>query len=304
MFLDPVRHQDAFDEPARWQSPSWPGWYRPMTAVVARSPSVVSIVRSLSDWHHLSTDHVRRFTGLHRNMVSRTLDTLRRARVVERTRIAAPSTTVGYIWRLGPAAEGWRAGLPKDVAASVTQTAHIARRRGSLRHDLCAAALALALADHPVVDSVGPEWESRADLFLPSTTSGARGDLVIRLKDGMPLIVEITADVKSAGAKAIRWGRFVQDLPPADNLSIVFLSITSRVPIRYLRRSIQSALSFEGMGSLAEGLAPPWVVSQARERIFVAHWTDWINEDGSVTPHLPAQRLTDDDAWEEGRFAA
>ena len=303
MFLDPVRRQDAFDEPARWQSPTWPGWYRPMTAVVAQSPAVVSVARALSDWHHLATEHIRCFTGMHPSVVSRTLDTLRRARVVERAWIDKPEPPVGFIWRFGPAAEKWRAGLPKDVAAAVTQTAHISRRRGAARHDLCAAALGLALSEHPLVSSVGPEWDSRAEVFLPSTTSGARGDLVVRLADGTAVVVEITADVASAATKALRWGKFVQDLPREDTFGVVFLNATSRVPVRYLRRGIERALSFEGMGSLTEGLAPPWTVSQARERIFVANWTDWVDDNGCLSPDLPARRLTDEDVWEEGAFA-
>lgn len=271
-----------------------------MSRTQATSPRVIAVTHALADWHHLTTDQIRRFTDLHPSKLSRTLNMLRRSRVVERSWIATPPPPIGFVWRLGPAAEKWRAALPKDLALAVTSTAHISRRRGALRHDLAAASLALALRDNPLVSRVLPEWESSAKTFVSTTTSGARGDLTILFTDNASLVIEITADMRSAGAKALRWARFVQNLSSEDDLSIVFLSITSRVPLRYLRRSIERVLSFEGMGSLTEGLAPPWTVSLARERIFVAHWTDWIDEQGKVTTHLPAQRLTDEDTWEEG----
>ncbi len=299
--LDPVRKQVLFDEPSKWQIVSWIGWYEPLTVHASRSPRLLSIARSISDWHHLSTDQIRRYTGINPADVSRTLKKMTKAGILERARIGIPPNYLGYVYRFGKYAEKWWETLTPDLQAEVAPTGKISRRRGAVRHDLAAASLALAMADHPRIVRIGTEYDSRAAHLLSTTAYKIQGDFIAYMSDGTEIIVEITADSRSAKNKVIKWGKFLDTIGGTARVIIVFVHATKRTPLRYTKQCVRSALTPEGMGSLATGLEMSWIVDQARAHIMVADWTDWLGPH-SINIDLPVWYVDDYDSWQQRRL--
>ncbi|MGO4258132.1 hypothetical protein [Marmoricola sp. RAF53] len=162
--------------------------------------------------------------------------------------------------------------------------------RQSERHNVLAAELALRFAEYAHVGTVlGEAFSTFHLLFEPGvdlTKQGkaraiqlqqAAADLTLVLPGGPRIAVEVTCNVnRSFGAKVERWARELEKFPsPLPNVSVVFLIAPSnadrdrrqiRQITRVARNEIEAACARHTGTSL----------NRTRERISVAHWTDWF----------------------------
>ena len=152
------------------------------------------------------------------------------------------------------------------------------------RHNLIATELGLRIAQWcPGAASVVGELLSRVKMMVPDIGAGnsRAGDLTIVRKDGLRIVVEITASTGQSAANKIE--RWAQALVEDKSGSLVVLFVETAHPdeanttSNYLRNKILAAARSD----------IDMVAAKVLNRMFTVRWDDWFPEPGRVSPDFP-----------------
>lgn len=151
------------------------------------------------------------------------------------------------------------------------------------RHNILASEFALRVAELTAASMVlGEKWSTQSGLLYegwghqdPYAHVNGRGDLTIVRRDGLRIVVEITASLgKSFQAKALRWAsRLSAGSLEAQGTVVLFVTAGEQHPVSADRKSLHSQVRSAITQATRSHPGLPGT-SRTSERMFVANWAD------------------------------